>query len=75
MNNLQRWHIFNSAIAKRHEAAGESPSEKFLREPPSYDMFEARVYRNYKKMSKGIKSLVCVKLFFSKFEDEPESLN
>ena len=55
MDHLQRWHIFHSAIGKRNEAAkDEAKNESFCDEPLLYESFEARVYRNYKKMSKGM---------------------
>lgn len=53
MNHLQRWHVFNCAIAKRHEEA-KNTGAKVIEEKVNLKSFEGKVYKNYKKIGRGM---------------------
>lgn len=51
LDSLQRWHVFNCAIVKRHEVVRTSGAP-FDSTPLNCEPFESRVYRNFRKMTK-----------------------
>lgn len=51
LDSLQRWHVFNCTVVKRHEAV-KATGAIFDDSPLNCESYETRIYRNYRKMAK-----------------------